>query len=151
MEKVAAVAVQFDTNGKKKYAYLLPSALIGQVCVGDYVIVPTVYGDMPYKVVRVVECVSDFNEHRRSDVDYKYVVDKVDTKDYLERKANKEKSDEFRAIMKSINAYCDKWNVEHSVTTEREFEPHRFPALTTTITITDYNKYIPFYDWKPQR
>lgn len=63
MKKVAAVAVQFDTNGKK-YAYLLPSALIGRVRVGDYVIVPAKYGDMPYKVVKVVECVSDFNEHR---------------------------------------------------------------------------------------
>lgn len=150
MEKVTAVAVQFDTNGKK-YTYLLPSALIGRVCVGDYVIVPTVYGDMPYNVARVVKCVSDFNKQRRSDVDYEYVVDKVDTKDYLERKANKEKSDEFHAIMESINAYCDKWNVEHSVTAERDFGPHPFPTLTTTITITDYNKYTPSYDWEPQR
>lgn len=151
MEKVAAVAVQFDTRDKKKYAYLLPSVLIGQVRVGDYVIVPTKYGDMPYKVVKVVECISDFNEHRRSDVDYKYIVDKVDTKDYLERKANKEKSDEFHAIMKSINTYCDKWDVEHSVTAERDFGPHPFPTLSTIITITDYNKYTPSYDWEPQR
>ena len=150
MEKAVAVKVQFGTSDKK-YIYLLPSVLIGQVCTGDYVIVPAGYGDMPYKVVKVVECTSDFNKWRRNDIDYKYVVDKIDTKDYLERKANKEKSDEFHAIMESIHAYCNKWNVEHFVTAEREFEPHRFPALTTTITITDYNKYTPFYDWEPQR
>ena len=63
MEKAVAVKVQFGTNDKK-YTYLLPSVLIGQVCTGDYVIVPAGYGDMPYKVVRVVECMSDFNKWR---------------------------------------------------------------------------------------
>ena len=149
MEKAVAVKVQFDTSDKK-YTYLLPLALIGQVYIGDYVIVPAGYGDMPYKVVKVVECMSDFNKWRRNDVDYKYVVDKIDIKDYLERKANQEKFDEFNVIMKSILAYCNKWNVEHFVDVERESEPHHFPALTTTITITDYNKYAPIYDWEPQ-
>ena len=68
MEKAVAVKVQFGTSDKK-YTYLLPSVLIGQVCTGDYVIVPAGYGDMPYKVVKVVECTSDFNKWRRNDVD----------------------------------------------------------------------------------
>lgn len=150
MEKAVAVKVQFGTSDKK-YIYLLPSVLIGQVCIGDYVIVPAAYGDMPYKVVKVVECMSDFNKWRRNDIDYKYIVDKIDTKDYLERKANKEKSDEFYAIMESIHAYCHKWNVEHFVTAENKFEQHHFPALSTTIILTDYNKYAPLYDWELQR
>ena len=40
MEKAVAVKVQFGTSDKK-YTYLLPSVLIGQVYTGDYVIVPT--------------------------------------------------------------------------------------------------------------
>ena len=150
MEKAVAVKVQFSTSDKK-YTYLLPPVLIGQVCVGDYVIVPAGYGDIPYKVVKVVECTADFNKWRRNDIDYKYIVDKIDTKDYLEREANKEKSDEFHAIMESIRAYCNKWNVEQFVTAENKFELHCFPALSTTIILTDYNKYAPLYDWKSQQ
>ena len=152
MEKAVAVKVQFSSSDKK-YTYLLPPVLIGQVAIGDYVIVPAGYGDMPYKVVKVVEYTSDFNKWRRNDIHYKYVVDKINTEDYLEREANKKKSDEFDAIMESIHAYCNKWNVEHFVTAEREFGVHCSPssALTTTITITDYNKYTPFYEWEPQR
>ena len=149
MEPLNAVKVEF-TPGGKKYTYLLPKKLVNNVQIGNYLIVSAGYGDMPFKVVRIVECLYGFKPNSKYQIDYKYVVDKVNDYDYNEYKKAKEKSDRFTDLMNALRKYCDEYDVQMFATTERSYENLRHPTVSTVITLTDDSKYQPSYFWEPQ-
>lgn len=151
MSKADGVLVRFP-NGYKNYAYRLPYTLENKVQVHDYLVVPTSYGDTPYSVVTVSEILYDFAKSKYAKMNCKYVVGKVDDTEYLERQQAEEKSAEFDRVMKQINNYCRKYNVELMT----EIMPVKntielYPEENIVITLSDSNKYKPNYYYDPKK
>lgn len=139
---INVVKVMFSSKGKK-YSYLLPARLINKVHTGDFVVVPTTYGDMPYKVVEVTDAIHvDSDVLYKFDYKYKYIVDKVDTTDYLEQKVAQEKAKEFSRIKEDLRSYCSKYGIEFWTEYEIERSPH-YSTTNLNICLADSNNYKP--------
>ena len=139
---INVVKVMFSPKGKK-YSYLLPARLVDKVRAGDFVIVPTAYGDMPYKVVEVTDAIHiDPDVLYKSDYKYKYIVDKVDTTDYLEQKVIQEKAKEFNRIKEDLRSYCSKYGIEFWTEYEIKQSPH-YSTTNLNICLADSNNYKP--------
>lgn len=143
---INAVKVEF-TDGGKKYTYLLPSRLVDNVKAGDYVVVPNAYGSdhMPYKIAKVYSCLINFVPNStKYKVIYKYIVDKIDSTDYLQEQKEQEQYNEFKKIVDSLYAYCDKWNIYMHLDAQRDYDVINYKTVTS-IELEDYNKYQPIY------
>lgn len=143
---INAVKVEFTSNGKK-YTYLLPSRLVDNIKAGDYVIVPDAYGSdyMPYKIAKVYSCLINFVPNStKYKVAYKYIVDKIDTTDYLQEQKEQEQYNEFKKIIDSLYTYCDKWNVCMNLDAQKDYDAINYSTVTS-IQLNDYNRYQPLY------
>lgn len=143
---INAVKVEF-INGGKKYTYLLPSRLVDNVKPGDYVVVPDAYGSdyMPYKIAKIYSCLINFVPNSiKCKMTYKYIVDKIDNTDYLQEQKEKEQYDEFKRVIDSLYAYCDKWNVCMHLDAQRDYDAIDYSTVTS-IELNDYNRYQPLY------
>lgn len=140
---INVVKVMFSPKGKK-YSYLLPARLVDKVRAGDFVVVPTTYGDMPYKVVEVTDAIHiDSNVLNKFDYKYKYIVDKVDTTDYLESKIAQEKAKEFNHIKEDLRNYCLKYNIEFWTEFEIGQDGPCDLATNLNICLVDSSKHQP--------
>lgn len=143
---INAVKVEF-TEGGKKYTYLLPSRLVDNVKSGDYVVVPNAYGSdyMPYKIAKIYSCLINFIPNStKYKVTYKYIVDKIDTTDYLQEQKEQEQYNEFKKIIDSLYAYCDKWHVYMNSDVKTVYDIADYKTVTS-IELEDHNKYRPVY------
>lgn len=143
---INAVKVEFTSSGKK-YTYLLPSRLVDNIKAGDYVIVPDAYGSdyMPYKIAKVYSCLINFVPNStKYKVAYKYIVDKIDTTDYLQEQKEQEQYNEFKKIIDSLYTYCDKWNICMNLDAQKDYDAINYSTVTS-IQLNDYNRYQPLY------